>query len=123
MTPSLFPFVQNFSTFFADSPSVLCAQIGMLSLGFFLVCIVLFTTRDVMLRIDSFFYQLLCVFLVASLPLVGFLLYVLFRPSRTLAFQRMEAKIDLLLEKLSHDEKHHDVKVKSTPSSPKKKEK
>jgi hypothetical protein len=122
MTSSLLPFVQNASTFFADTPAVLCAQLGMISFGALLVFLVLLTTRDVLLRIDSFFYQLLCVFLVAALPIVGFLLYLLFRPSRTLAFQHLESKIDRLLAKMSPEEKH-ESKPKHTTPPLKKKEK
>lgn len=59
------------------------ARIGVLSVAFILIFLLLFTLRDILLRTRSFWYQCFCVLLVGALPVVGFLLYLLIRPART----------------------------------------
>lgn len=51
--------------------------------GAALVFFIFFTTRDILLRTRSLIAQLLCILLVALLPGVGFLLYLILRPART----------------------------------------
>ncbi len=48
-----------------------------------LIFLLLFTLRDILLRTRSFWYQCFCVLMVGVLPVVGFLLYLLIRPART----------------------------------------
>ncbi len=104
--------MEAFSQFFSATPSVAAMQLGLLGIACILVFLVLFATRDILLRSDSFVYQLLCVVIVAALPGVGFLLYLLVRPSRTRAQRHMERDVALLLERLhpAHQQKkktHH----------------
>ena len=68
--------------------------------AFFLVFLALFALRDILLRTHSFVYQILCIVMVAALPVVGFLLYLLIRPRRTLSEKRIERKLDELVHAL-----------------------
>ncbi len=100
------------SAFLATDPSVLALQLLMISGAFLVVFLVLFTTRDVLLRTHSFFLQILCILLVAVLPIFGFFLYLLVRPPRTLSERMMDRKLSEILHRLSHhkkpQEKHSD---------------
>ncbi len=71
----------------------------MLGTAFIVVFLVLFTTRDILLRSHSFLLQIFCIVLVAVLPVFGFLIYLLIRPSKTLSMKRLESKIDRVLER------------------------
>ncbi len=73
--------------------------------AFFVVFLVLFTTRDILLRTNSFLLQACSILLVAVLPIVGFFIYVLIRPSRTLAERAMHRDIIVLLSKLNPTKK------------------
>lgn len=73
----------------------------MIVAGFIVAYLVLFATRDILLRTHSFGIQVLCILLVALLPVLGFLLYLLVRPSKTNAEKKMQADLHLLLEKVS----------------------
>jgi hypothetical protein len=92
--------LESSSALLASDSTVLAVQIflGLSACG--LVFLVLFTTRDILMRTNSFLYQIACILLVALLPVVGFLMYVLIRPSRTLAERAMHANIIALLTKL-----------------------
>ncbi len=59
------------------------ARFVILFAAFILVFLLLFTLRDILLRTRSFGYQCFCVLLVGVLPVVGFLVYLLIRPART----------------------------------------
>lgn len=77
----------------------------MVLIAFFVIFLVLFATRDIILRTNSFLYQTVCILLVAALPVVGFLIYLLIRPSRTLAQRRLEKKVGDLLSRLQGTKK------------------
>ncbi len=55
----------------------------MVMIAALLVFLVLFTTRDILLRSRSFLVQFICILIVALLPGLGFLIYLLVRPART----------------------------------------
>lgn len=78
--------------FFSDDPALRLLQLLLLIAGLLVVFLVFFTLRDVLLRTNSFWLQLLSIILVAFLPLIGFLLYILIRPAMTLR-QREEEKL------------------------------
>ncbi len=67
----------------SSNPSLFFLQLSMMIGAALLVFLVLFTTRDILLRSRSFFIQFLCILLVALLPGIGFLVYMLVRPART----------------------------------------
>ena len=77
---------------------------GLLVAGAFVVLFfLLFTVRDILQRTRSFFYQAFCILLVAFLPGLGFLLYLLLRPSRTINEREMEVIIRALAVQLLHE--------------------
>src|SRR5207247_2337229 len=86
---------QVLSSFLSQDPGVRTMQILLVSTAVIVVFLVFYVLRDIVLRSSSFFVQLLCILLVAFLPLVGFLLYLLVRPARTVKEREME---QLLLE-------------------------
>ncbi len=76
--------------FLADDPMLRAVQGGMLLLGSVVIFLVFYTTRDILIRTHSFVWMFFSILLVAALPVVGFLLYLLIRPSRTLKEKEME---------------------------------
>ena len=82
----------------ADDPMLRSVQVGMLFGGCILIFLVFYATRDILLRTHSFLYMFACIVLVAVLPVVGFLLYLLVRPARTLK----EREVEELLRSLTH---------------------
>lgn len=102
--------LESASAFLATDPTVLAVQVLMASAAFIVVFLVLFVTRDVLLRSNSFLFQAFCILLTALLPVVGFFLYVLIRPSRTIAERAMHRDIIALLSKLSPTKKAEQAK-------------
>ncbi len=94
-------FLTSLSGIFSDDPSLRMIQMGLLVLGILIVFLLLFATRDILLRTRSFAYQFACILLVALLPGIGFLLYLLIRPARTLKERELEARIEHIEESLS----------------------
>ncbi len=102
----------SFFTQFVESvsanPTILLLQGG---IGFFatlLVFLILFATRDIILRTHSFLFQLFCIALVALLPIVGFLVYLLLRPARTLRERELYAMVHALhVKKIEKHQEHH----------------
>ncbi len=80
-------------------------QLSMILAACIIIFLVLFATRDIILRTNSFIYQTLCILLVAVLPVIGFLIYLLIRPSRTLAQRGLERQVADLLSKLQGTKK------------------
>jgi hypothetical protein len=99
-------------TFLSADPALRLLQGLLLGISTLVVFLVFFTLRDVLLRSRHFGFQLFAILLVAFLPVFGFLIYLLIRPSRTLT----ERKHDRWLKEL------HDLHVK-TEKEEKKEEK
>lgn len=99
------PFLQSFFEpwllFLADDPTLRALQGGMLLVGALMVFLVFFTTRDILLRTKSFLYMLVSIIIVALLPVIGFLIYLLIRPARTIKEREVEAML-LMLTKQTH---------------------
>ncbi len=95
-----------FSQFFSATPSVAMMQFGLAGAAAILVFLVLFATRDVLLRSDSFAYQLVCIVLVAALPVLGFLLYLLIRPARTRKQRQVDRDVQIILERMQGSPHH-----------------
>lgn len=81
----------------SDDPAARVFQLGVLCLGVVSVYLLFYTTRDVLLRSSSIPFQIFSIFLVAFLPVMGFFLYLLFRPSQTI----MEREMTEMLHDLS----------------------
>lgn len=62
-----------------------------------LLYLLLFTLKDIFLRTHSFWYQAFCVLLVGALPIVGFLVYLLIRPARTIKERELEQMLKNLM--------------------------
>lgn len=82
---------------FAEDPTLRMLQAGLILLGSLIVFLVLFTARDIILRTRSFLFQLFCIVLVAILPGIGFMIYLLIRPSRTLK----ERELFVMLQRIA----------------------
>lgn len=90
-------FSQPWLVFLAEDPALRLLQIGMLLLGCIVIFLVFFATKDILLRTHSFWYMCICIILVALLPIVGFLLYILIRPPRTIKEREQEEVLVELL--------------------------
>jgi hypothetical protein len=88
---SLQQFAQPWFVFLAEDPTLRLLQFGMLFVGVIVIFLVFFTTRDILLRTHSFWYMFLSILIVALLPVVGFFLYLLIRPARTIKERELEA--------------------------------
>lgn len=100
MSSRFLPTVDAFLTFFSDEPFVRGMQILLFAAAASLVFLVFYVTRDILHRTRSLIAQVSCILLVAALPLAGFLLYLLVRPSRTLEERDMHEKIAQILHEL-----------------------
>ncbi len=85
------------SSFFTADPALRLLQAGIIAGAFFLLFLLFWTLRDILLRTRSFAYQFVCVLVVALLPVVGFLLYLLIRPARTLKQRETDAMLRQIL--------------------------
>ena len=88
------------TTLLAEDPTARLAQLGFLMLGIFIVFLLFFALRDILLRTRSFAYQIVCILLVALLPGVGFLIYLLIRPARTLQERLTDTRVKKTAELL-----------------------
>lgn len=77
-------------TVFALFPAIDPNQAVIYAVSFILVYFLFFAMRDIFLRTHSSLYQILCILVVALLPVVGFLLYFLIRPARTIKERELE---------------------------------
>lgn len=90
--------------FLADDPTLRLLQGCMLLVGVLVIFMVFFVTRDILLRTHSFLYMFVSILLVAVLPVVGFFLYLLIRPPRTIKEREIETML-LSLTKSRKSEK------------------
>ena len=78
---------------FNDDPVIRAMQIGLGLSALLLVYLVFYATRDILQRSNSLLVQTFCIVMVALLPVVGFFLYLLVRPSETLQQRETATKI------------------------------
>lgn len=81
------------SDFFLENPTLRAAQGGLILFAIVLLFLLFFALRDILLRTRSFWYQFFCIVLVALLPGVGFLVYLLVRPARTIKERELHSMI------------------------------
>jgi hypothetical protein len=96
------PFLDSFTGLFAENAPLFFMQSTIALTSFFLLFLLLYTLRDILQRTHSFAYQCFCVLLVGALPIVGFLVYLLIRPSRTLKEREVEEMLLTLLGQPLH---------------------
>ncbi len=100
MSSRFLPTVDAFLAFFSEEPFVRGMQILLFTGAMSLVFLVFYVTRDILHRTRSLAAQVSCILLVAALPLAGFLLYLLVRPSQTLEERDMQEKIRQILDEV-----------------------
>lgn len=97
---SLQSFFDPLLLFLSGDPLLRMMQGGMLLVGFIVIFLVFFVTRDILLRTHSFWYTAFSIVLTAALPIVGFLLYLLIRPTRTLREREQEELLRSLAKRI-----------------------
>lgn len=90
---SLSAILTSFTDFFLSNPTLRAAQGGLIVVAALLLFLLFFALRDILLRTRSFWYQFASIILVALLPGVGFLLYLLIRPARTIKQRELHSMI------------------------------
>lgn len=86
----LLPSLERLLAFLGEEPFARSLQAILLLGASCLVFLVFYVTRDILSRTHAFVAQILCILLVAAFPLIGFFLYLLVRPGRTLKEREME---------------------------------
>lgn len=95
--PAVQAYIDPWFMLLADDPVLRAVQLLTLALGMLVIFLVFFTTRDILLRTHSFLWMLVSIALVTFLPIVGFLLYLLVRPARTIREKENEEVLQELL--------------------------
>jgi hypothetical protein len=108
------------TVFFSSNPSVVLVQAVLLASGLLVVFFVLFATRDILLRTNSFLYQVVCIVLVAALPVAGFFIYLLIRPATTSSQRKMQADLDRLIARFNTTQKRNPSSAQPEKEKPKK---
>ena len=93
ISPTLQAFFEPWSVFLAQDPLLRIVQFALVFGGVIAVFLVFYTTRDILLRSRSFVYMFCSILLVALLPIIGFFLYLLLRPARTIKERELEALV------------------------------
>lgn len=106
-------FLQTISLFLSDDPALRLLQGVLLLLGVSDLFLLFFTLRDVLLRTRSFWAQMAALLLVACVPVLGFFLYLLLRPSQTLWEHELRALVEGLKPLEQARKKRDDVKSPS----------
>ena len=111
------------TAFLTQDPILRFSQGAFLSMGFLIIYLLFFALRDILLRTKSFWYQFACILVVAALPLIGFLIYLLIRPARTVRERETDRMIRSLLEHIAPEElpalqADSDDTEPNTPSTP-----
>ncbi len=81
----------SFTQFFLDNPVLRAQQTALVFIAVVVLFLLFYALRDILLRTRSFLYQFVCIVIVAVFPIVGFLLYLLIRPTRTIKERELEA--------------------------------
>lgn len=114
--------MDSLNILFADSPFILWIQIALLTVVLLDVYLIFFVTRDILLRTTSFALQMLMILLVTVFPVIGFLVYLLLRPSQTLKERELERLVRSLLQK-ERKQAVHEVEDEEEPVKPAKEHK
>ncbi len=104
----------------SESPLIRLIQVALALVVLLDVYVVFFVVRDVLLRTQNLFVQILCIVLSAVFPVVGFFVYLLVRPARTLKEREMEELLHRLLEQKKHERTHADHGAKNEKHAKKK---
>ena len=123
--PALTTILAASLSFLSQDPAARAMQIVLMAAGGLAVFFVFYTMRDSLLRSRSFLFQIFSIFLVACLPVAGFLIYLLIRPSRTIRERELERMVLQLLDetgKTDHEKKpqkkEHKKETKTHAATP-----
>ncbi len=83
----------NILSYISSDPTIRLSQLALIILGIVAIYLIAITTKDILLRTKSFWYQACCILLVTVVPIVGFFLYLLIRPARTIKQRDMYAML------------------------------
>lgn len=83
-----------------SDPFLLVTQVLIGLLCATVLFLLFYTLRDILLRTHALSYQFFCILLVAVFPIIGFLLYLLIRPARTVMQRETDRKTDALWQTL-----------------------
>lgn len=81
------------TAYIMENPGLRFAQGGLILLAALVLFLLFFALRDILLRTRSFWYQFVCIVIVTLFPVIGFLIYLLIRPARTIKERELEAMI------------------------------
>lgn len=112
--PDTSSFLGSLVNLFTQDPFLLASQFLIIFLAGLVLFLIFFTLRDILLRTHSFPYQFLCILLVAALPVVGFLLYIIIRPARSLAQRETDRQISDVWQQLCANETRLPVPIASS---------
>ena len=122
MLSSVHSFLEPWLLFLSQDPTLRLLQLQMLGIGVVVIFLVFFVTRDILLRTHSFFVMFLSILITAGLPVVGFFLYLLLRPARTLAERENEEMLREIVVMLRSKQQRTPEQVKSGIVKKKKKD-
>lgn len=106
----------NLSLLATFSPAV---QLMVVVLSVVAVFFVFLTTRDILLRSSSLAVQLLCIVLVSVVPVIGYFLYLLVRPARTIKERHTEELLqDILVRVAALDHPAMASSASAAPAAP-----
>ena len=92
--------MMSLSDILSGDPTFRLLQTVLLAIAIIAIFLVFFTLRDSLLRSQSFLFQIFSILLVSCLPIVGFLLYLLIRPARTLREKKVDHALGSILTDL-----------------------
>lgn len=110
--PALQQFLEPWLLILADDPVLRALQGVLLLLGIVVIFLVFYATRDILLRTRSFPAMLGSILLVAFLPFIGFFMYLLVRPARTIRQRETDERIINILAALKPGAPKNDKKSK-----------
>lgn len=112
MLTSVQSFLEPWLLLLSQDPALRQLQLEMLGLGVIVIFLVFFVTRDILLRTHSFFAMFLSILVTAGLPVIGFFLYLLFRPSRTIKERENEEMLTEIIVLLREKQQRTPEQVK-----------
>lgn len=103
---------------FISAPSFKTLQLGIIIyFGILWLAIIIWVTRDAINRSHSLFFQVTAILLNIIFPILGILLYLIIRPSKTTSeryYEELEHR--LVLESIDEQEKKPSKKTVKKPS-------
>jgi hypothetical protein len=109
-----------FASLLSPDGSVRFVQLGLVAVGCVAAYCVFFTVRDALLRSRSLLFHIASLLLVTALPIIGFFVYLLVRPARTVKERETDS---MLRELLARNAKEAAAQKMTKPPKPAKEQK